>query len=197
MSHRSTRWCSAVVAAIVAGSMAFALAPAGAGEVTDPQGDTRNDDTEAPMDVAEADIVRSWISADPRAIVLGLQVRKPTDPATHRAWMDGDSSAEWDLDVNGDSKPDFTAALSNEDGKLIGGVSRFDETDDDADDVCSATRVGYAADTGYTVTVDPACIGSPSAVAYRAEFFFDTDPSNEASPEAADTSPDQGLSPSK
>lgn len=182
----------------MAASMTIAFAPAAlAGEASDPQGDTINDETDKPMDVPEADIVKSWMTTGATTVVLGLQVRKPTDPGTHRAWVDGDSSAEWDLDVNGDSKPDFTVSLSNEDGKVVGGVSRFDATDDndDPDDVCPVTRHGYAADTGYTATVDLACIGSPSSVAYQAEFFFDTDPNDDEAPEATDSSPDNSMSP--
>lgn len=193
MNVRSSRRRSAVVAVVVSGAITFGPM-ASAGESTDPQGDTVNDDTDQPMDVAEADIVRSWISADARAIVLGLQVRTPTDPATHRAWVDGDSSAEWDLDVNGDSEADFVAAMSNEDGQVVGGVSKADAAEED-DDLCSVSNLSYAADRGYTVTVDAACIGSPDTVAYQAEFFYDTDPSDENAPEATDSSPDDDMSP--
>ncbi|HEV8627911.1 MAG TPA: hypothetical protein VG034_26035 [Acidimicrobiia bacterium] len=194
MSARARRrLLGLVVAAVLAGSTAFT--PALAGELTDRQGDTVNDDNDKPVDVPQADIVKSWITAGTKEILLGLQVRKPTDPATDRAWVAGDSSAQWDLDVNGDSKPDYTAELYNDDGKITGEVSRAD-AGDDAPAKCLVTKHSYAAEEGYTVTVDPACIGSPTSVAYQATFSYDTNPSDENSGDVTDTSPDQGMSPS-
>ena len=194
MSVRSTRRRSAVAAAgVLAGVLSFALVPAAlAGESTDPQGDTRNDDTNQPVDVPQADILRSWISIEGKAIVLGQQVRKPTDPAKDKGWIEGDSSAEWDLDVNDDGKADYTVALSNEDNHVTGGVQKPDAGDDDPD-LCSVTRWSYAPEAGYTVTVDSACVGSPGSVAYQAEFFYDTAPNDDNAAEITDASPDQGL----
>jgi hypothetical protein len=201
MSVRLTRRRSAAAcAAVLTGALVLAFGPlALAGQSTDRQGDTINDDTDQPMDVAEADIVRSWISAQPKEILLGVQVRKWTDPAAHPAWVDGDSSAEWDLDTTGDSQPDYVVILNNEDGKVVGAVQRFGAAEDaegEAEDLCAVSHLGYVADKGYNVTVDPACIGSPKSVAYQAEFFYDTGPGNDNAPEAADTSPDQGMAPS-
>jgi hypothetical protein len=189
---------AATCVGVLTGLLMVVSAPlALAGEASDPQGDTINDETDQPMDVAEADILKSWISAQPNGILLGVQVRKPTDPAAHPAWVDGDSSAEWDLDTTGDSKPDFTVILSNDDGKMVGAVQRFDAAEDeegDAEDLCAVSHQGYAPDKGYNVVVDPACVGSPKTVAYQAEFYYDTSPGDDNAPEAADTSPDQGMS---
>jgi hypothetical protein len=196
MSARSKRRLVglAAVVAFLAASLAFTSA-ALAGELGDRQGDTVDDNNQQPMDVPQADILKSWITAGTKGILLGVQVRKPTDPATDRAWVEGDSSAQWELDVNGDSKPDYTAELYNDDGKVTGEVSRAD-AGDDAPAKCLVSKFSYAAEEGYTVTVDPACIGSPSSVAYQATFSYDTNPSDENSGDATDTSPDQGMSPS-
>jgi hypothetical protein len=196
MSARSNRRQVrlAAVAAVLTASMVL-TSPALAGELGDRQGDTVSDDTKQPADVPQADIVKSWISTGAKGILLGVQVRKPTDPATDRAWVEGDSSAQWDLDVNGDSKPDYSAELYNDDGKITGEVSRAD-AGDDAPAKCLATKHSYAADEGYTVTVDPACIGSPTSIAYQATFSYDTNPGDENSGEVTDSSPDQGMSPS-
>ena len=193
MGRRRRRFIGFAVVTVLAGSVA--LIPAAlAAELTDRQGDTVDDGTGKPMDVPEADILKSWISADANGILVGMQVRKPTDPSAHPAWVDGDTIAEWDLDVNGDSKPDYTVEFSNDDGKVTGEVSRADAADE-APALCSASKLSYKAQEGYTVTIDPVCVGSPSSVAYQASFTYDTNPSAENSTDAADDCPDEGMSP--
>ena len=56
-----------------------------------------------------------------------------------------------------------------------------------------AGEAGYTAD-GYTVAIDPACLGNPAGVTFRATTYYDQDPANANGVLATDTTPDGGPS---
>ena len=164
-------------------------------EVADPAGDTVNDDNDSRLDVPEADILRSSIEVVGNGIRLNVQVRKPTDPRTSRAW-DGDESdtgIEWELETTGDDKPDFSVEYYIDSGKITGEVTRSSDNDDEPA-LCELTSATFSPEAGYTAMVETTCIRSPDSIAYAVTFLYDTDPSQANGVVASDTAPDSGMS---
>jgi hypothetical protein len=184
------------VCVLLAAGPVLAGAPARAdsgAELADPAGDTVNDDTGAPLDVPQADILATSIRATPGEITLNVRVRRPTDPRSDPAW-DGDTGVNWLLDTNGDGTADFEADYYTEGGRIAGGVYRATENEDEPI-LCQLKSATFDADSGYTVVIDPACIGAPQKLAYVAEFWYDTNPADDAAPAGDDMVPDTGMSP--
>ena len=90
-----------------------------------------------------------------------------------------------DLDTNLDGTVDYVVEYFVEGGQLGADVFR-------ADDASTTSLCGVEAalsPDGYTVGVDPACIGNPAAFAYRPTIYYDT-----ASEVVTDIAPDTGFS---
>ncbi len=185
----------ASVCVLVAAGPVLAGAPARADsgtELADPAGDTVNDDTGAPLDVPQADILASSIRATTGGITLNVRVRRPTDPRSDRAW-DGETGADWMLDTTGDGQADFEADYFTEEGRILGEVTRA--TDNENEPVLCPASAAFDPDGGYSLVVDRACIGNPQTIAYTAELWYDTNPADDASPTGDDLAPDTGMSP--
>jgi len=162
-------------------------------EVADPAGDTVDDDTGVPLDVPEADILRSSIPWTTDGIALNVQMRKPTAPLSDKAW-DGATEIDWELDTTGDGQADFVADYYTDEGKITGDVYRSTDNPDEPV-LCPLRSATFSRDAGYTAVVDVACIGAPQSIAYTAEFSYDTNPDDDAAPVADDLAPDTGMSP--
>ena len=55
-------------------------------------------------------------------------------------------------------------------------------------------RLGrFTPEDGYTLVIDPKCIGNPKTLGYSVAIFFDTNPKDENAPMATDRVPDQGF----
>jgi hypothetical protein len=121
---------------------------------------------------------------------MKVQVKTPTDPLRDPAWSDR-SDAEWALDTNGDGKPDFTAEFATDKGEIYGAV--FDVNKPDEKSLCDADSAGYTPEDGYTLVIDPKCIGNPKTLGYSVAFFFDTNSKDDKAPMATDRVPDQGF----
>ena len=57
---------------------------------------------------------------------------------------------------------------------------------------CGLSSATYRPETGYTVVVDPQCLGNPSAVSYQVSLYYQTDPNNEDTV-VTDVAPNTGL----
>jgi len=125
-------------------------------------------------------------------IRMKVQVKNPTDPLKDPAWSDK-SDAEWSLDTNGDGKEDYTVEFATDKGELYGAV--FDATKPDDKSKCDADSASYSPQDGYTLVIDPACIGNPTTLGYAVAMFFDTNPKDDKDPMATDRVPDQGFVP--
>ncbi len=158
--------------------------------VTDPSGDTVVDGTGKPVAVGRADIVRAMADYTARAVVLTAQVAQPVDPKQDPNWISDSTYVSWALDTNGDGVADFEVQYYLASGAPVADVSRAGDTSNTS--LCSA-EAGYTAD-GYTVAIDPACLGGPATVSFRVTTYYDTDPKNTNSDVATDVSPDGGLS---
>ena len=141
-------------------------------------------------DNPRADITEASLEYAPGWIRMKVQVKNPTDPLKDPAWSDR-SDAEWALDTNNDGQPEFTVEFATDKGELYGAV--FDISKPDDKSLCDADSASFSAEDGYTLVIDPKCIGNPKAVGYSVAVFFDTNPKDEKAPMATDRVPDMGF----
>ncbi|HZI38971.1 MAG TPA: hypothetical protein VFF24_11755 [Acidimicrobiia bacterium] len=141
-------------------------------------------------DNPRADITEASLEYAPGWIRMKVQVKNPTDPLKDPAWSDR-SDAEWALDTNKDGQPEFTVEFASDKGELYGAV--FDVAKPDDKSLCEADSAGFSPQDGYTLVIDPKCIGNPTSLGYSVAIFFDTNPKDEKAPMATDRVPDQGF----
>jgi hypothetical protein len=184
--------------------LGLAVAPTGAARAADPLpplvttlqtvadgvGDVLNTDTAAVFDHPRADISGAALEYAPGWIRMKVQVKQFTDPLKDPAWSDK-SDAEWALDTNADDKPEYTVEFATDAGELYGAV--FDVNKPDDKSLCDADSASFSAEDGYTLVIDPKCIGNPKSLGYSVAVFIDTNPKDEKAPMATDRVPDQGF----
>lgn len=158
--------------------------------IDDPAGDTVVDGTRQPRGDSRADIVHTRVTNQANGIVLSAQAAQRIDPAEDPNWATDSTFLSWELDTDGDARPDFEVQFFLDGGTPVAGVSRVGDPDNNA--ACPA-EAGYVQDS-YAVGLDPACLGSPTAFSYRVTIYYDTDPKNENAAVITDTTPDGGLS---
>lgn len=156
--------------------------------MSDATGDTVVDSSRAPQGNARADMVESRATNTTKAIGFAVKVAEPVDPTRDPTWTSAATFVFWEIDTSGDDKPDFEVEYFLEGGKLIAGVSRVTSNGPQA--ACEA-EAGYMSES-YVVGVDPACLGSPASLSYRATVFYAMGPNTEES--VTDVSPDGGMS---
>jgi hypothetical protein len=159
-------------------------------KVTDPVGDVFDLVTNAVGGSDRADISGASVEYAPGWLRMKVQVKNPTDPLKDPAWSDK-SDAEWELDTNNDGQPDYTVEFATDQGELYGAV--FDATKPDDKSKCDADSASYTPEDGYTLVIDPACIGNPKSLGFAVAIFFDTNPKDDKNPMATDRVPDQGF----
>jgi hypothetical protein len=189
---------------MLAMGLGLAIAPTGAARAADPLpplvtslqtvadgvADVLNTDTAAGFDNPRADITGASLEYAPGWIRMKVQVKQPTDPLKDEAWSDR-SDAEWALDTNADGKPDYTAEFATADKEVYGAV--FDVNKPDDKSLCDADSASFSPQDGYTLVIDPKCIGNPKSLGYSVAIFFDTNPKDDKAPMATDRTPDQGF----
>ena len=154
-----------------------------AAEGTPPPAPTKSDNPRADITEASLEYAPGWIR-------MKVQVKNPTDPLKDPAWSDR-SDAEWVLDTNNDGQPDYTVEFATDKGELYGAV--FDITKPEDKSLCDADSASFSPEDGYTLVIDPKCIGNPKSIGYSVAVFFDTNPNDEKAPMATDRVPDVGL----
>ena len=159
--------------------------------IDDAAGDTVVDSSQAPQANARADIVQSRAANTTKGIGLAVRVAEPVNPTRDPYWTSAATFVLWEVDTSGDGNPDFEVEYFVEGGKLIAGVNRV--TSSGNQPACEA-EAGYTSDN-YMVGIDPACLGSPASVSYRATVYYATDPNSQNADSLADVSPDGGMSP--
>jgi hypothetical protein len=156
--------------------------------MSDAAGDTIVDSTQAPQASARADMVESRATNTAKAIGFAVKVADPVDPTRDPTWNSTATFVLWEIDTNGDDKPDFEVEYFLEGGKLVAGVSRV--TPNGLQAACEA-EAGFMSES-YVVGIDPACLGAPAALSYRATVFYAVNATNDDS--ITDASPDGGMS---
>ena len=156
----------------------------------DATGDTVVDSSNAPQANARADIVESRATNTTKAIGFGVKVADPVEPARDPNWNSATTFVLWEIDTSGDDKADFEVEYFLEGGKLIAGVNRVTANGRQA--ACEA-EAGYMSES-YVVGIDPACLGSPASLSYRASVYYGVDPNNVNADSITDVTPDGGMS---
>jgi hypothetical protein len=158
--------------------------------VSDPVGDVLNSAAAGLFDNGRADITQASLEYAPGWIRMKVQVKNLTDPLKDSAWSDK-SDVEWALDTNSDGKPDYTVEFATDKGELYGAV--FDATKPDDKSVCDADSASASPQDGYTLVIDPKCVGNPKSIGFAVATFIDTNPKDDKAPMASDRAPDQGF----
>jgi hypothetical protein len=159
-------------------------------KVVDGVGDIVNGVTSGLFDNGRADITGASVEWAPGWIRLKVQLKTPTDPLKDPAWTDSDD-IEWDLDTNNDAKPDYTVEFATDKGELYGAV--FDATKPDDNSVCDADSASFSPQDGYTLVIDPKCIGNPKSMYWAVMSFISSNPKDANAQVVSDRVPDQGF----
>lgn len=147
---------------------------------TDRIGDPVFDVADARGDVTSASIT----AAGDGDIAAVMTVRTYGDPFADPNWLVNVSSPAWHLDVDGDGRMDFWAAVWQQNGTLAGGV--FDRN---GAILCGAQASTVAVDASYGVLFDRLCVGSPATFRWKAVMGYDI-----GSRIIYDSAPDTGWS---
>jgi hypothetical protein len=174
----------------------IAPAPAGAAvvDVTDATGDTLTDTIEDPIVAPMADIVATSADSRPEGVTLAFRVAQMADPMADRNWLSAFTSATWELDTSGDGKRDYIVDYyrDEETGVLTADLDKAGAGR--PADECTAAKPGYSPEAGYTVTVDPKCLGGANAFTYRMSLEYTLDAEDPSADVATDSIPDEGWS---
>jgi hypothetical protein len=158
--------------------------------VVDGIGDVINTVTSGAFDNSRADITSASLEYAPGWIRMKAQLKTPTDPVKDPTWNDG-NDLEWALDTNGDGQPDYTVEFATSKGELYGAV--FDATKPNDKSVCDADSASFSPEDGYTLVIDPKCIGNPKSLGYAATMYFDANPKDDKAPAVSDRVPNDGF----
>ena len=161
------------------------------GKLGDPAGDTFIDGTQDPIKEGRSDIVRSRAVYEPGKITFGMQVDQPSEPSKDERWASESTFVNWDVDTNGDGKPDFEVQYYIDEGAYGGAVSKPGAAEPEI--VCEVDTASYGPD-GYSVTIPSYCLGDPASFQYRVTMFYDTNPKDENADVVSDVAPNGGLS---
>ena len=196
MRSRLGRRAATPAGLVAAGALALALPIAVAGAtplaVTDAAGDTITEAVEDPINAPQVDIVSTIIDSRPEGLLFSIRVKQPVDPMSDPNWASEDTGATWTIDVNGDGKRDYVVEyyVDPDTHQLTGSQYRTGGGSAPADtDTCEEPPATYSQDAGYSLAVDPRCLGNPSSLSYRVAMSYDTDAKLDSAETAIDTSP--------
>jgi hypothetical protein len=188
---------------MLAVGLGLAVGPSGAGAADtapplvttvqtalDGVGDVINTVTSGLFDNSRADITSASLEYAPGWIRMKAQLKTATDPLKDPTWNDG-NDLEWALDTNGDGQPDYTVEFATNKGELYGAV--FDATKPNDKSVCDADSASFSPQDGYTLVIDPKCIGNPKSLGYAATMYFDANPKDDKEPAVSDRVPNDGF----
>ena len=180
-----------MVTGFVASPPAVAAGPV---SLTDPVGDVINRETNDKLQSAPTDIVSATVDSGAQGIVLTFKTQEAPDPATDSHWASPNTFVSWQVDSTGDGKVDNLIRFSldrDTTGHLVGDLTHWAGPGQPAQH-CDVPA-SYDPTTGYTLTINPSCMGNPAAISYRVQLTYDTNPSATKPPLAFDVIPDQGL----
>ena len=134
------------------------------------------------------------VDSGAQGIVLTFKTQEAPDPATDPHWASPNTFVSWQVDSTGDGKVDDLIRYSldrDAAGRIAGELTHWSGPGQPAKH-CDVPAT-YDPTTGYTLTIQPSCMGNPAAISYRVQLTYDTNPSGTKPPLAFDVVPDQGL----
>ena len=168
MSRRH-RWAAvastlALVAAGSVGVLLHADAYVNSQTIGDPAGDANTivdaqGHTTPTANEARADVVSASASYTPGSIVLSARTAQANDPRNDPQWTTSDSALSFFLDTTNDKKYDYHVLWGVDGANLYADVMA---AADDGTPICSGTP-SLGADGSYVVTLNPQCLGNPTA----------------------------------
>lgn len=161
----------------------------GASTISDPAGDTTDDD-DKPVAGPPADVVSASAEQAGGSLVLRYTAADGSDPRGNPNWASDDSFTDFMLDANGDGKDDFDVEYGLDEGTFYAEVYKVDGSDDPPF-LCDGTATFEAG--VHTVSVPLECLGGAPAYGYRVETSYDLDPAKADSNSAYDLAPDSGF----
>jgi hypothetical protein len=179
---------------MVAGFVVAPPAVAAPAAITDPVGDVINRETNDKLQSPPTDIVSVAVDSGAQGIILTFKTQEAPDPATDAHWASPNTFVSWQVDSSGDGKVDNLIRFSldrDTAGKLVGDLTHWAGPGQPAQH-CDVPAT-YDPTTGYTLTINPSCMGTPAAISYRVQLTYDTKPGDAKPPLAFDVVPDQGL----
>jgi hypothetical protein len=199
MAHKNLAASLALTIGALLTAAGFAVAPAavaaGPALLTDPGGDTIDRNTNDKLASAPADIVSATVESGAMGVVLSFKTQEMANPSADKSWGSLNTFVSWQIDGNGDGKPDNLIRYSldrDAPGVIFGEVTHWAGPGVPAKH-CDAKAATFSPETGYSLTIDPACMGNPASVNYRVQLTYDTNPGVAKPPLAFDVLPDQGL----
>jgi len=167
---------------------------AGPAAITDPSGDVINRDTNAKLTSPATDIVAATVDSGAQGVVLTFKTQQMGNPATDPNWASPYTFVSWQVDGNGDGKVDDLIRFSADrdtPGGIVGDLTHWSGPGIPAKH-CDA-QAAFDPTNGYSLTINPTCMGSPASITYRIQLTYDTSPGATKPPLAFDVAPDQGL----
>ena len=173
-----------------------AVAATGPAALTDGVGETIDRNTNEKLPSPAADIVAATVESGAGGVVLTFKTQQMNDPMSDPNWASLNTFVSWQLDGNNDQRPETVIRYSldrEKPGVIVGEVTYWPGPGVPAKH-CGATST-FNPTTGYSLTFDPACMGTPAAVHYRVQLTYDTKPGppGTKTPLAFDVVPDTGL----
>jgi hypothetical protein len=134
-----------------------------------------------------ADIVSATAEYQSNAVVLTVLTAQPVDFRTASGMDAQNSTMNWALDVNGDSKADYQVEWGVDAGALYADV--YDKPDSNASPSCSGTP-SIGAGGSYVVSIPLNCVGNPRSFRWGGLMQFT--PTGQT-PAPTDRIPDSGY----
>lgn len=158
---------------------------------SDPAGDVRRLDTDAPAtgDRADRADIRQHCATYGSQLELNVRVATPTDPLTDENWRAG-SFIGWFVDTTGDTEAEYFVEYSlDSDGALQARVSNIEEETPVV--TCSAAAL-YEGERHIVRGIDSTCVGNARQVRLAPGFFYDAGGETGNGPVFYDVAPNTG-----
>jgi hypothetical protein len=133
---------------------------------TDPTGDTVEEQSSIKMTEPHGDAVETIGEYGVDGLSLKLKVADPVKPKADNDWQYPGTGVGWQIDTNGDFKPEFAIEYGLDKGKIYADVFKNGAQDP----VCQGTA--DFADQYYRVVLDRNCIDSPDSIYFKATVIY-------------------------
>jgi hypothetical protein len=140
---------------------------------TDPVGDTVVDGNGDAIVAPRADVVGASAEVRPEGIAFGVRLQEPVDPVNDPNWRRPGTYLSWHVDTDANDNFDYEIRYLTISGHPAGDVGRLG-VPASSRQVCTVSTAGFSPEAGYTLVVEPKCLGNPAAFSYRVTAYYAT-----------------------